>query len=147
MPPLRLAVDARVIAEDTRGIGRYLRAVLRRLILRDDIELTLLAEGLFPQRRRAAFAQALGHDDFTVRARVPNDAEVVWHPANGTFFLSPAPSVAPIPTPSAASTRSARSCVRRAARSGSSPSRSSGATSCMWCWGCRRSASKLSGTG
>ena len=26
MPPLRLAVDARVIAEDTRGIGRYARA-------------------------------------------------------------------------------------------------------------------------
>ena len=48
MPPLRLAVDARVIAEDTRGIGRYARAILRRLVSRDDVELTLLADGLFP---------------------------------------------------------------------------------------------------
>ncbi len=96
MPPFRLAVDARVIAEDTRGIGRYARAVLRRLVVRDDIELTLLADGLFPQRRRDAYACALGADGFAVAARVPRRADVVWHPANGTFFSSPVPSVATI---------------------------------------------------
>ncbi len=96
MPPLRLAVDARVIAEDARGIGRYLRAVLRRLVLRDDIELTLLADGLFAQRRRTAYARALGHDNFAVAAGVPKNAQLVWHPANGTFFRSQAPSVATI---------------------------------------------------
>jgi glycosyltransferase involved in cell wall biosynthesis len=96
MPPLRLAVDARVIAEDTRGIGRYARAVLRRLVLRDDVELTLLADGFFPQARRAAYTRALGSGRFTVRSRVPRHAEVVWHPANGTFFSSRLPSVATI---------------------------------------------------
>src|SRR5580692_3987980 len=86
MPPLRLAVDARVIAEDTRGIGRYARAVLRRLVLRDDIELTLLADGFFPQARRAGYTRALGSGTFAVTSRVPKHAEVIWHPANGTFF-------------------------------------------------------------
>jgi alpha-1,3-rhamnosyl/mannosyltransferase len=88
MPPLRLAVDARVIAEDTRGIGRYARAVLRRLVLRADIELTLLADGFFPQARRAAYTRALGGGSFAVTSRVPKHAEVIWHPANGTFFSS-----------------------------------------------------------
>jgi glycosyltransferase involved in cell wall biosynthesis len=96
MPPLRLAVDARVIAEDTRGIGRYARAVLRRLVLRDDLELTLLADGFFRQRRRDAYVRALGNGNFVVRSRVPRNAEVIWHPANGTFFPSRAPSVATI---------------------------------------------------
>src|SRR5580692_12003569 len=76
MPPLRLAVDARVVAEDTRGIGRYARAVLRRLALRDDLELTLLADGFFPQRRRDAYVRALGSGNFAVRSRVPSDADI-----------------------------------------------------------------------
>jgi glycosyltransferase involved in cell wall biosynthesis len=96
MPPLRLAVDARVIAEDTRGIGRYARAILRRLALRDDFALTLLAYGPLPQLRRGAYARALGSDNFAVAAKVAGDIDVVWHPANGTFFSSPVPSVATI---------------------------------------------------
>ena len=55
-----LAVDARVIAQDTRGIGRYARAILRRLVTRDDVELTLLADPPFPFRQRSAYALALG---------------------------------------------------------------------------------------
>jgi glycosyltransferase involved in cell wall biosynthesis len=96
MPPLRLAVDARVIAEDTRGIGRYARAILRRLAARDDVVLTLLADGLFAQRRRAAYAAALGSDAFAVRPRAGRENDLIWHPANGTFFSSPLPSVATI---------------------------------------------------
>ncbi len=94
--PLRIAVDARVVAEDTRGIGRYARAILRRLIGRADVELTLLAE--FRRRRRysTAYARALGGDAFDVRARPPRNCELIWHPANGTFFASDLPSVATI---------------------------------------------------
>jgi glycosyltransferase involved in cell wall biosynthesis len=96
MPPLRLAVDARVIAEDTRGIGRYARALLRRLIGRDDVALTLLALGPFAQRSRGPYARALGNGDFSVRSVVGRDLDVIWHPANGTFFASALPSVATI---------------------------------------------------
>jgi glycosyltransferase involved in cell wall biosynthesis len=96
MPPLRLAVDARVIAEDTRGIGRYARAVLRRLAERDDVALMLLADGPFPQRRRAAYARALGSSAFAVSSRAGAKVDVIWHPANGTFFASTLPSVATI---------------------------------------------------
>lgn len=96
MPPLRLAVDARVIAEDTRGIGRYARAILRRLVDRDDVELVLLAFGPFTFRYRRAYARALGSDRFTVRSQIRRGADVIWHPANGTFFASPLPSVVTI---------------------------------------------------
>ena len=96
MRPLRLAVDARVIAEDTRGIGRYARAVLRRLVLLDDVELVLLADPPLPQRRRAAYARVLGSKAFAVSASVPPHFDLVWHPANGSFFSSTLPSVATI---------------------------------------------------
>jgi glycosyltransferase involved in cell wall biosynthesis len=96
MAPLRLAVDARVIAEDTRGIGRYARAVLRRLAARDDVELTLLADGLFPQRTRGAYVRALGSDSFSISGRPGRNLDAIWHPANGTFFSSTLPSVATI---------------------------------------------------
>ena len=96
MPTLRLAVDARVIAEDTRGIGRYARAVLRRLAARDDVALTLLADGPFPQRSRRPYARALGSDAFAIGARADGAFDVVWHPANGTFFPTSLPSVVTI---------------------------------------------------
>jgi glycosyltransferase involved in cell wall biosynthesis len=96
MASLRLAVDARVIAGDTRGIGRYARAVLRRLVTRDDVELTLLADGPFPARFRAAYARALGSDAFAVTSRAVRNLDLLWHPANGTFFSSPLRSVATI---------------------------------------------------
>ncbi len=96
MPPLRLAVDARVLAEDTRGIGRYARAVLRRLIGRDDVELTLLIPDLFPSRRRGLYARALGGEAFDVRGRAGAGLDLIWHPANGTFVASALPSVATI---------------------------------------------------
>ncbi len=96
MPPLRLAVDARVIAEDTRGIGRYVRAILRRLAARNDVELTLLADGPFPQRKRGPYERALASDAFSVGARAVRDLDIIWHPANGSFFSSSLPSIATI---------------------------------------------------
>lgn len=90
--PLRLAVDARDLATDVRGIGRYTRAVLRRLVDRPDCELTLLAYGPFAFRHRSAFAAALGSGRFRI-ATSPRRCDLVWHPANGTFFPSRVPNV------------------------------------------------------
>ena len=89
---LRLAVDARDLATDMRGIGRYARAILRRLIARSDVELTLLLLGPLPQLRRKSLARALGSNRFRVSSHA-RGCDVVWHPANGTFFESPAPAV------------------------------------------------------
>lgn len=92
---LRVAVDARVLARDTRGIGRYERAILRRLVAREDVILTLLDFGPFPFRNRRAWQRAVGSARFHISTRA-GDNDVVWHPANGTFFPSRAPNVATI---------------------------------------------------
>lgn len=93
---LRLAVDARTVVGDTRGIGRYARAVLRRLVVRDDVVLTLLIPELFAFLRRASLERVLRSDRFWVRSRASEEVDILWHPANGTFFASRAPSVATI---------------------------------------------------
>jgi glycosyltransferase involved in cell wall biosynthesis len=92
---LRLAVDARDLATDTRGIGRYTRAILRRLVKRDDFELTMLVSAPFPALRRSALRAALGSDRFRIASRIKN-CDAVWHPANGTFFESRVAAVATI---------------------------------------------------
>jgi glycosyltransferase involved in cell wall biosynthesis len=96
---LRLAVDARDLATDQRGIGTYARAVLARYAARDDIELTLLVRDWQPARALLTLCAAIGADARRVRAarRVPRDVDVVWHPWNGTFFDGRAPAVATIP--------------------------------------------------
>ncbi|MBV9233430.1 MAG: glycosyltransferase family 4 protein, partial [Candidatus Eremiobacteraeota bacterium] len=96
MAPLHLAVDARVAVEDTRGIGRYARAVLRRLIADDGVEVTCLVADAFPRRRRAAYERALGSDRFRFARRAGKQHDCLWHPANGTFFSGSVPSVATI---------------------------------------------------
>ncbi|HET9028843.1 MAG TPA: glycosyltransferase family 1 protein [Candidatus Aquilonibacter sp.] len=94
MKPLSLAVDARVVAQDTRGIGRYERAILRRLAGRPDVQLTLLLPELLPFLRKRALADALESPDFRLarRADARRD-DLIWHPANGTFFTPVVPSV------------------------------------------------------
>lgn len=92
---LRLAVDARDLPSDTRGIGRYTRAILRRLVRQPEIELTLLAYGPFPGRHRTRMRAALGGDRFRVASHA-RGCDVVWHPANGTFFKSSVPAVVTI---------------------------------------------------
>lgn len=92
---LRLAVDARDLPSDTRGIGRYARAILRRLVDRPDIELTLLAYGPFAGRHRARMRAALGSNRFRIAAH-PRGCDLVWHPANGTFFSGGVPSIVTI---------------------------------------------------
>ncbi|MDQ2679820.1 MAG: glycosyltransferase, partial [Candidatus Eremiobacteraeota bacterium] len=83
---LSLAVDARDLTRDHRGIGRYARAVLRRLAARDDIALTLLTAGFFAGRARADLAAAIGTPQFAHARRIPRSIDVVWHPANRTVF-------------------------------------------------------------
>ncbi len=92
---LQLAVDARDLASDTRGIGRYTRAILRRLVKREDIELTLLVSGPFAFRDRAKLRGTLGNDRFHLATQA-RKADLVWHPANGTFFRTQGLSVATI---------------------------------------------------
>jgi glycosyltransferase involved in cell wall biosynthesis len=97
MRPLRLAVDASVVDEDTRGIGRYARALLRRLAPRDDVELLLLRHGPLAFRHRARLAAAIESDRFRIgTSATPAHIDVVWHPANGTFFRTRVPSIATI---------------------------------------------------
>ena len=92
-----LAVDARVVATDTRGIGRYARAILRRIVGRTDIALTLLLPERLPWLRKNSLAAAIGSSRFRVASRPPAGTQLLWHPANGTFFSAPgAPSVATI---------------------------------------------------
>ncbi|NNM99319.1 MAG: glycosyltransferase family 4 protein [Candidatus Eremiobacteraeota bacterium] len=92
-----LAVDARVLTGDTRGIGRYARAVLRRLAAREDLALTLLLPECFPWLRKGALARAIGSERFRVTTRLPQRTHLLWHPANGSFFsASGVPSVATI---------------------------------------------------
>lgn len=86
MDALRVAVDARTAIGDTRGIGRYLRAILRRLAPRDDVELTLVVPGLSRWGVRLALERAIGNPRFRVAASVPRDSDLLWSPANGTFL-------------------------------------------------------------
>jgi len=74
MSALHVAVDARDLAHDWRGIARYVRAVLTRFAQRGDVVVTLVEPGLFGQR-------------------VPRGTDVVWHPWNGTFFDARVPAV------------------------------------------------------
>jgi glycosyltransferase involved in cell wall biosynthesis len=95
--PLHVAVDAHDVLRDHRGIGVYLRAMLARFAQRDDVRLTLIVRELFARRHASAIAQVLGSERFAIASRVPRNADVSWHPWNGTF-ASPGrgPSVATI---------------------------------------------------
>ncbi len=96
METLELAVDARTAIEDTRGIGRYLRAILRRLAPREDVRLTLVIGGLSRWGARLALERAIGNHRFRISASVPRSTDVLWSPANGTFFRWRGPAVATI---------------------------------------------------
>ena len=144
MPPLRLAVDARVIAEDTRGIGRYARAVLRRLAAsrrsRPDAAgvrafstgTTLRICSRSGQRQLCRSGQACLAIPMWcgIRPTVPSSRLGCRASRRST---TPFPFVIPIPTPNGASTRRGRFCARHARRRASSPFRSSGATKCTKC--------------
>lgn len=93
---MHLAVDAHNVLTDRRGIGVYLRAILARLLNREKLHVTLLVRELFPRRLHGAIAAELQSERFALARAVPRDADVVWHPWNGTFFRSARPAVATI---------------------------------------------------
>jgi alpha-1,3-rhamnosyl/mannosyltransferase len=71
--------------------------LLARYAQRDDVRLTLLVRDPLPFRHARALRAAIhAPASVTVTNRVPRDADLVWHPWNGTFFASRAPSVATI---------------------------------------------------
>ena len=88
MSVLHLAVDARDLVRDRRGIGVYVRAMLARFAVDDDVRLTLMLRNFFPERSRAAIAREIGSDRFALARSIPRAADVSWHPWNGTFFSS-----------------------------------------------------------
>jgi alpha-1,3-rhamnosyl/mannosyltransferase len=55
---------------------------------RDDIRVSLIVRDAFPWRFAGPFARALGGVRAPVLARVPRDADVTWHPWNGTFVAT-----------------------------------------------------------
>jgi glycosyltransferase involved in cell wall biosynthesis len=83
-----LAADAHNLLADRRGIGVYVRAMLARFAADDNVRLTLLVRELFPRRLKAEIAQEIGSERFTLARSIPRDADVSWHPWNGTFFAT-----------------------------------------------------------
>ena len=91
--PLRLGVDALNLLHDRRGIGRYVRSLLRRWLKRDAarVEVVLLVPHLFPWSVGARLRRDLRVDDVRVerRARASRlGLDIAWHPWNGIFFDS-----------------------------------------------------------
>jgi glycosyltransferase involved in cell wall biosynthesis len=66
------------------------------MIVRDDVELTLLTLGPFAFGHRRAYARALGSQRFALRTRPSARLDLIWHPANGTFFSCKLPSIVTI---------------------------------------------------
>ena len=99
-PHLRIGVDADNVMHDRRGIGRYVRALLRRWLASDeDLDLTMLVSHPFPGMMTKRVATALG----VARVAVANRSyarrrgfDVVWHPWNGIFFRTDCRDVATI---------------------------------------------------
>lgn len=93
---MRLAVDTHNLLSDRRGIGVYVRAVLRRLLARDEVDASLVVRDLVPAFARNAVARELGTRRFHLVRGIPRVSEVAWHPWNGTFYASAVPSVVTI---------------------------------------------------
>lgn len=78
-----VAVDATNLLRDERGMGRYVREVLRRL--RSQVELRLVTDRRDVDARRG-FAQALGYYDAPLVSAGKTGADVLWYPWNLTHF-------------------------------------------------------------
>jgi glycosyltransferase involved in cell wall biosynthesis len=96
MSAFHVAIDAHDLIRDERGIGRYVRAVVARWLRRDDVRVSLVVRDPLPWRFAPAFARALGVAEVQLHSRVPRDADVTWHPWNGTFTPTDGPAAATI---------------------------------------------------
>ena len=91
-----VAVDAHNLLTDRRGIAVYVRAVLREWYRNGGCELALVVRNPFPALLKRRLSEIVGEAKIRVTARVPNDADLVWHPWNGTFLDSDKPNVVTI---------------------------------------------------
>ena len=91
-----VAVDAHNLLTDRRGISVYVRAVLREWYRDGGCDPALVVRHPFPVLLERRLADAVGAGRVRVAARVPRDADLVWHPWNGTFFHSEKPNVVTI---------------------------------------------------
>lgn len=94
--PFTLAVDARDVARDHRGLGRYARAILREFAGYEDLDLVLVTNALIPGLQRKQFATALGSENFAVASVIPKRADAAWHPWNGIFIKGGGPHIVTI---------------------------------------------------
>lgn len=78
-----VAVDAANLLQDERGMGRYVREVLRRL--RTQVEIRLVTERRDIEARRG-YAQTLGYYDAPLVSARGTGADVLWYPWNLTHF-------------------------------------------------------------
>jgi len=83
---LRLCVDSRDTLRDPRGIGRYVREVLRRFAASGEIDLQLLTGSAFPLGLRKRYRSLLGTNRFTLKRSAAQSCDASWHPWNGIFF-------------------------------------------------------------
>lgn len=99
---LHIGVDAKNVLTDRRGIGRYVKALLRRWYAREDVRISLLVPWLFTGFARAALARALDVADIAdVVVYRPRDAarrgcDIVWYPWNGMDWTTALPAVATV---------------------------------------------------
>jgi len=84
--PLSVAVDARDLAHDHRGLGRYARALLRRFVKRDELDITLVVRRPLPWITKRSLTRVLGGADFELAANISNAHALAWHPWNGVFL-------------------------------------------------------------
>jgi glycosyltransferase involved in cell wall biosynthesis len=99
--PLAVGVDAVNQLRDRRGIGRYVRALLRawQSSFSDRIETTVLVPHLFPGLLASRFAESLGPEQVRIarRGRAARlGLDLVWYPWNGMTWTSDVRSVVTI---------------------------------------------------
>lgn len=98
--PLALGVDAANLPRDRRGMGRYVRSVLREFATRfvDRVRITLLVPDLLPVLSARRYIEDLPGDIAVARRSHAGrlDLDVVWYPWNGMTWESPARSVATV---------------------------------------------------
>jgi glycosyltransferase involved in cell wall biosynthesis len=99
-PPLALGVDAANLPRDRRGMGRYVRSVLREFTTRfaGRVRITLLVPDLLPRLAARRYVEDL-KGDIAVERRTQAGRlglDVVWYPWNGMTWVSPVRSVATV---------------------------------------------------
>ncbi|MBC5825476.1 MAG: glycosyltransferase family 4 protein [Candidatus Eremiobacteraeota bacterium] len=121
MTALRIGVDAWNLPHDRRGIGRYVRAILRRWLAtdRERVKVTLL----IPQRPawlyKAPYVKALGGAAVSVLSRQAAARPIfdaVWFPWNGMSWRCPGRKVATLHDASVFALPSAQERERRQAQ-------------------------------